>query len=136
MRAAVLEAPGGPDAFKLKDVPVPAYGARDVLVAVRACGVSGRDLAERNGTYKRHVTFPLVIGLEISGVVEAVGGEVTTLDQVITSRPRHSRAVGYASIVGAGAKHLVSSDSRFAAAMPSSPHCQKMQLSKYQFHSV
>ena len=79
MRAAVLEAPGGPDAFKLKDVPVPAYGARDVLVAVKACGVSGRDLAERNGTYKRHVTFPLVIGLEISGVVEAVGSEVTTL---------------------------------------------------------
>jgi acryloyl-coenzyme A reductase len=79
MRAAVLEAPGGPDAFKLKDVPVPAYGTRDVLVAVRACGVSGRDVAERNGTYKRHVTFPLVIGLEISGVVEAVGSEVTTL---------------------------------------------------------
>ena len=50
MRAAVLEAPGRPGAFKLRDVPVPAYGPRDVLVAVRACGVSGRDVAERNGT--------------------------------------------------------------------------------------
>ena len=57
----------------------PAYGPRDVLVAVRACGVSGRDVAERNGTYKRHVIFPLIIGLEISGVVDAVGSEVTTL---------------------------------------------------------
>ena len=79
MRAAVLEAPGRPGAFKLRDVPVPAYGPRDVLVAVRACGVSGRDVAERNGTYKRHVIFPLIIGLEISGVVDAVGSEVTTL---------------------------------------------------------
>jgi acryloyl-coenzyme A reductase len=79
MKAAVLERPGGPDVFTLRDLPVPAYGSRDVLVAVRACGVSGRDVAERNGTYKRHVTFPLVIGLEISGVVHAVGSDVTTL---------------------------------------------------------
>lgn len=79
MRAAVLEAPGGPDSFKLMDVPIPEYGPRDVLVAVRACGVSGRDVAERSGTYRRHVTFPLIIGLEISGIVHAVGPEVTTL---------------------------------------------------------
>lgn len=79
MIAAVLSAPGGPDAFKLMDVPMPAYGAGDVLVAVKACGVSGRDVAERNGTYRRHVTFPMIIGLEISGVVEAVGRDVTAL---------------------------------------------------------
>lgn len=76
----MLEAPGGPDAFRLLDIPLPAYGPRDVLVAVKACGVSGRDIAERNGTYRRHVTYPLIIGLEIGGVVEAVGAEVTTLE--------------------------------------------------------
>ena len=79
MRAAVLDATGGPEAFRLRDLPIPTYGPQDVLVAVKACGVSGRDVAERNGTYRRHVTFPLVIGLEISGIVHAVGKEITTL---------------------------------------------------------
>jgi acryloyl-coenzyme A reductase len=80
MRAAVLHDPGGPDAFKLMDVPVPTCGPQDVLIAVKACGVSGRDVAERNGTYRRQVTFPLIIGLEISGIVHAVGNKVTTLE--------------------------------------------------------
>jgi NADPH:quinone reductase-like Zn-dependent oxidoreductase len=79
MRAAVLEAPGAPDAFRLMDVAVPVIGPRDVLIEVKACGVSSRDVAERNGTYRRHVTFPLIIGLEISGIIRAVGADVTSL---------------------------------------------------------
>jgi acryloyl-coenzyme A reductase len=77
MRAAVLHAAGAADAFSLKDVPTPAPGPDDVLVRVKACGVSYRDVVERNGTYKRDVTFPLVIGLEIAGVVERVGEGVS-----------------------------------------------------------
>jgi NADPH:quinone reductase-like Zn-dependent oxidoreductase len=79
MRAAVLEAPGKADAFRLMDVPVPGIGPRDVLIEVKACGVSSRDVAERNGTYRRHVTFPLIIGLEISGIIRGVGADVTSL---------------------------------------------------------
>jgi NADPH:quinone reductase-like Zn-dependent oxidoreductase len=79
MLAAVLHAAGGPDAFRLEDGPVPNVGADDVLVRVKACGVSYRDVVERNGTYKRDVTFPLIIGLEIAGVVERVGDLVTAL---------------------------------------------------------
>ncbi|MBN8605565.1 MAG: zinc-binding dehydrogenase [Caulobacterales bacterium] len=79
MLAAVLHAAGGPDAFRLEDAPVPNVGADDVLVRVKACGVSYRDVVERNGTYKRDVTFPLIIGLEIAGVVERVGDLVTAL---------------------------------------------------------
>lgn len=79
MRAAVLEKPGGPDAFRLMEVAKPTCGPGEVLVEVMACGVSSRDVAERNGTYRRHTTFPLIIGLEISGVVRHVGPQVTTL---------------------------------------------------------
>lgn len=79
MLAAVLHAAGTPDAFRLEDVPIPGVGPDDVLVRVRACGVSYRDIVERNGTYKRDVTFPLIIGLEIAGVVERVGGLVSEL---------------------------------------------------------
>lgn len=77
MRAAILHAAGAADAFSLEDVPTPEPGPDDVLVRVKACGVSYRDVVERNGTYKRDVTFPLTIGLEIAGVVERVGELVT-----------------------------------------------------------
>lgn len=79
MRAAVLHAAGPPEAFVIEDVPVPDVGPDDVLVRVRACGVSYRDVVERNGTYRRDVTFPLIIGLEISGTVERVGADVCNL---------------------------------------------------------
>lgn len=79
MKAAVLNGPGGPDAFVLTDLPEPEVGPSDVLVEVKACGVSSRDVVERNGTYRRDVQFPLVIGLEISGVVRAVGRRVTSV---------------------------------------------------------
>jgi acryloyl-coenzyme A reductase len=73
MLAAVLHAPGPPDTFVLEDVPTPVPGDGEVLVKVGACGVSYRDVVERNGTYRRDVTFPLIIGLEISGTVVGLG---------------------------------------------------------------
>lgn len=79
MRAAVLHKPGPPSSFVLEDLPVPALGDDEVLVHVRACGVSYRDVVERNGTYRRDVTFPLVMGIEIAGVVQRVGSRVTDL---------------------------------------------------------
>lgn len=79
MKAAVLHRPGGPDSLIMEEIPIPECGPGEVLIRVMACGVSGRDVAERNGTYRRDVVFPIVIGLEISGVVENVGANVTTL---------------------------------------------------------
>src|SRR4051794_22612770 len=79
MKAAILDHAGASDVFRLADIPVPECGPRDVLVEVMACGVSSRDVAERNGTYRRHVSFPLVIGLEISGIVRKIGAQVTSL---------------------------------------------------------
>jgi acryloyl-coenzyme A reductase len=79
MKAAVLLAAGGPDAFQILEIPAPVCGDGDVLVDVMACGVSFRDVVERNGTYRRDVRFPLVIGLEISGVVRAVGSQVRSV---------------------------------------------------------
>jgi len=87
MRAAVLPAPGPPDAFKIEDVPMPAIGAGDVLIEVAACGVSAKDVVERNGTYRRDMSFPIVIGAEIAGTVSAVGAAVRDIavgDRVCT----------------------------------------------------
>jgi len=79
MRAALLHGPGPPDAFVLEEVPIPVAGDDDVLVRVGACGVSYRDVVERNGTYRRDTSFPAILGLEISGTVVEMGRGVTDL---------------------------------------------------------
>lgn len=79
MRAALLHGPGPPDAFVLEEVPIPAVGDDDVLVRIGACGVSYRDVVERNGTYRRDTSFPAILGLEISGTVVELGRDVMDL---------------------------------------------------------
>lgn len=87
MRAAVLHAPGPPGAFAVEEVPIPSVGPDDVLVRVGACGVSFRDVVERNGTYRRDTSFPAILGLEIAGTVVETGADVLDLavgDRVCT----------------------------------------------------
>ncbi len=76
----MLYSPGPPDAFRIEDVPEPVPGPEDVLVEVRACGVSFRDVVERNGTYRRDVELPAILGLEIAGVVAGAGALVPDLE--------------------------------------------------------
>ncbi|MGE0232802.1 MAG: zinc-binding alcohol dehydrogenase family protein [Flavobacteriaceae bacterium] len=75
----MLNAAGPPDAFVVTEVPVPPVGPDDVLVRVAACGVSYRDVVERNGTYRRDTSFPAILGLEISGAVAEMGADVVDL---------------------------------------------------------
>lgn len=87
MRRAVLHGPGPPSAFEIEEVPQPQAGPGEVVVRVERCGVSGRDVAERDGTYRRDVSYPLTIGIEIAGTVAEVGPGVGFLavgDRVCT----------------------------------------------------
>ena len=58
---------------------IPEIGDDEVLIRVMACGVSQHDVAARAGVYRRGVVFPVILGIEIAGVVEAVGAAVTDL---------------------------------------------------------
>ncbi len=75
MRAIVF---AGPGEFSLEDVPDPAVGPRDVLVRVEAVGICGTDLHVLDGEFAPTV-FPIIPGHETSGIVEAVGDQVTQL---------------------------------------------------------
>ena len=81
MKAAVLPRFGGPDAFEMRDVPVPPVGARQVRVRVHATAVNPLDYQIRRGDYADHVPLPAIIGHDISGVVEEVGAQVTEFVQ-------------------------------------------------------
>jgi L-iditol 2-dehydrogenase len=62
--------------FSYVDVPDPAVGDEDVLLAVRACGICGSDVHGYDGASGRR-TPPLIMGHEAAGVVVRTGSEVT-----------------------------------------------------------
>ncbi|MEW2354003.1 alcohol dehydrogenase catalytic domain-containing protein [Spirillospora sp. NPDC029432] len=74
MKAVALTSPG--TVAVLDDLPEPACGPGDVIVAVRGVGLCGSDLAVVSG--RRAVpALPWVLGHEAIGVITAVGRDVT-----------------------------------------------------------
>ena len=84
MRAAVLHEYGGSDRIEISELPDPEIGPGTVRVRVHAAGVNPYDWKVRAGYLKDFVpvTFPVVLGLELAGVVDAVGGEAGRLAAV------------------------------------------------------
>jgi NADPH:quinone reductase-like Zn-dependent oxidoreductase len=76
MRAAVLDGPNLP--FKVNSISRPQPKRGEVLVRVRASGVNPLDLKIRAGeaAHARH-PLPAVLGIDLAGVVEAVGSDVS-----------------------------------------------------------
>ena len=77
MRAIIVHAFGGPEVLGLENVPDPAAGPGEVVVAVRAAGVNPVEAYVRAGTYGPRA-FPFTPGTDAAGVVEAVGRGVLT----------------------------------------------------------
>lgn len=76
MRAMVLDRPGRPLREEERPLPEPEPG--EVRVRVRACGVCRTDLHVVDGELP-DLHHPVVPGHQIVGIVDALGGEVTTL---------------------------------------------------------
>lgn len=61
----------------LVDLQKPQPGDDDLLIRVRACGICGSDVHGYDGSTGRRLP-PIVMGHEAAGVVEAVGGAVSS----------------------------------------------------------
>ncbi|MBV8997027.1 MAG: alcohol dehydrogenase catalytic domain-containing protein [Pseudonocardiales bacterium] len=70
MRAVVVKEAGADFALEQREVPRPGFD--QALVRVSACGVCHSDVLAKEGGYPG-VSYPLVPGHEIAGVIEAVG---------------------------------------------------------------
>lgn len=81
MRAVQVHAYGGPEQLKLEEKPRPEPLSGEVLLRVYAAGVNPIDWKIRQGLLKavQPVTFPFTPGIEVAGVVEDVGPDVTAL---------------------------------------------------------
>lgn len=76
MKAILCTSPGGPEVMNLGEMPLPEIGPHEVLVKVRAAGVNRADLLQRQGLYPPPAGASELLGLECSGTVVAVGGNV------------------------------------------------------------
>lgn len=126
MRAVTLREFGGPDVLLVESVPRPAPLPTEVLVRVHAAGVNPVDWKTRAGQGMASLqTLPLILGWDVSGVVEEVGFGVTTLapgDEVY-GMPWFPRAAGgYADFVTAPSRQFTRKPSTLshieAAALP------------------
>jgi NADPH2:quinone reductase len=73
MKAAFIEATGGPEVIRYGDLPRPAPRTGEVLVRVAAVAVNPIDLYIRAGMVAMPLPKPFVIGCDLAGTVEALG---------------------------------------------------------------
>ena len=76
-RAIQIARNGGPEELKIVDVSVGAPGPGEIRIRHKAIGLNFIDVYHRTGLYK--MAMPLQLGMEASGIVEAVGEGVTHL---------------------------------------------------------
>ncbi len=76
MKAVRIHGFGGTDALKYEDAPIPEPKEDEILIRVIAAGINPFDVDLREG-YIKSLTFPLTLGLDVSGVVEKTGAKIT-----------------------------------------------------------
>ena len=76
-KAVCIDQHGGPEELKLVDVQVGEPGPGEIRIRHKAIGLNFIDVYQRSGLYQ--LPMPLQLGMEASGVVEAVGAGVTHL---------------------------------------------------------
>ncbi|XP_076449675.1 synaptic vesicle membrane protein VAT-1 homolog-like isoform X2 [Babylonia areolata] len=77
MKSVVLTGFGSMKMIKVLQKPEPQAGDGEVLIRVRVCGMSFPDLMLRQGVMDNTPKPPLIMGFECSGIIEAVGENVT-----------------------------------------------------------
>ena len=76
-KAIIIEKHGGPEELKIVDVQVGEPGPGEIRIRHKAIGLNFIDVYQRSGLYQ--LPMPLHLGMEASGVIEAVGEGVTHL---------------------------------------------------------
>lgn len=103
MKAVRIHAYGDAGVLRYEEAPMPDVAPDDVLVRVVAASVNPVDWKIREGYLQQMIPypFPLTLGWDVSGVVEAVGDKVTRFKpgDAVYSRPDIKRNGTYAEYV-------------------------------------
>ena len=123
MTAVRIERFGPPDVITIDSVPVPEPGSDELIVRVRAAGVGHWDALIRAGKVEGE-PLPLILGSELSGVIEAIGAGVSgfTAGDEVYGATNERFTGGYAEYAVASARRMAQKPSTLdfvrAAAVP------------------
>ena len=117
MKAIRLHQFGGPEMLRHEDAPMPELKPGEVLVRVHAAGINPPDWYLRDGykilppEWRPSVPLPVIPGSDVSGVVEAIAGDVQGLsvgDEVfgLIRFPSYGGSFAYADYVAAPVSDL------------------------------
>ncbi|MDQ4140112.1 MAG: NADP-dependent oxidoreductase [Bacteroidota bacterium] len=112
MKAIITTAPGGVENLKRDEVEKPQPGTNEVLIKVSAISINPVDIKTRKGgTFYNQLNEqpPVILGWDISGIVEATGPEVSEWkegDEVFGMINFPGKGRAYAEYVVAPANHL------------------------------
>lgn len=90
MKALLSTSPGGPETLQLQEVQSPEPKTGELRVRVLACAINYPDALVIEDKYQMRPPRPFAPGFEISGVVEAIGPDVsgwTAGDRLIATLP-------------------------------------------------
>jgi putative PIG3 family NAD(P)H quinone oxidoreductase len=77
MKAVIVETPGGPDALRIVERPIPQPDRGEVLIKIAAAGLNGADIGQRLGRYRMPPGATDIFGLEAAGEIVDVGAGVS-----------------------------------------------------------
>lgn len=77
MKAILLNGFGGPEVMEVGELPIPEPGSGQVRVRVMTTSVNRADTVQRKGNYPPPPGESDVLGLEVAGVVDALGDGVS-----------------------------------------------------------
>jgi putative PIG3 family NAD(P)H quinone oxidoreductase len=106
MQRVTIAAFGGPETLVLETAELPVTGPDDILIRVAGAGLNGPDVLQRRGLYVPTLENARRPGLEVSGVVEAIGANVTRFaagDRVVAL----VNGAGYAEFVAVPAGQVL-----------------------------
>ena len=109
MRAVAIDRFGGPEVLVVHELPVPKISAQEVLIKVDTAGVGSWDPRFRNGDWAESKEFPMILGMDGSGVVADVGKQVRRFkagDRVYAYGYQSSKGGFYAEYVAIGASKV------------------------------
>jgi putative PIG3 family NAD(P)H quinone oxidoreductase len=79
MRVVEICGAGGPEMLRIAERPIPKPSPGEVLIAVKAAGVTRADSMQRQGKYPPPPGAPDIPGLEVAGIEQQTGNPVCAL---------------------------------------------------------
>jgi len=77
VKAAVIHKYGGPEEFRIEEIPEPVIRPDEVLIRVMYASINPVDWKQRNGNHKLFLKakFPLIVGYDVAGTIAETGAD-------------------------------------------------------------